>query len=360
VKVPAPPAFRQGTFVWTVNAYYQVLPLTGGPVSGITYTMPSYVSENQTSSTLEGEYLAVMVANATAGTTQIEVFYNSDETGYGWAQTLDSSFSPLVIPNPGASNSGSPTEHSPRLVWLPANAGSQLVGLLYEAQNSEGDVELYWEVLGAMTSGRHPYRWQLAPSDPYPVGQMPTAQNFFYDSGFSVATAGPNSTDAPGTQYLAYLSTVTVGSDSYNYIETAVYTPGSPPSWVNFNQAVTAYDNDAFYTPSYVKLTYTGSNVYLFLDYKPVGGGEGSIYVDTFSATTPFASCATTPACYSHYYSLTTPAPVNTAEYGNPRIEAPEYVTGDSIPVWLQYQPPPSSSDPPVYSLLFWPLPTGD
>jgi hypothetical protein len=324
---------------WSVTQFSSTPVLTAP--SGYTYTMPSYVAENQgnSSSSVKCEYLAVVETDTESGVTQIPVFYNTDK-GAG----------PSYY-NTGVALPGSQPLHAPRLVWLPGIADVQSVGLLYQAEDSSGNAWLCWE---AMVANVNNTMWTLfhpnAPDEQ--LFQMPNAQNVAYNSGFSVATVvTADGTDAPGTQYLAYLANTGSGS----FIQTAVYTPyssGAPASW-GHEQTLTNSANDEFYTPSYVKLTYTGSSVYVFFDYRPVGGSANTLYIDTLSASTPFGSCST---CYTPTYQLTTPAPpVGATWYQNPRIDAPEYVTSDYIPVWLQYEP--SGTTP--YSLLFWSVPWG-
>jgi hypothetical protein len=341
---------------WSVTAFNRVLSAT----TGNTYSMPSYVAENQGSGSALGEYIAVVETTST-GTTTIPIFYSAS----------NSTTTPSYSPTTGATISGTAL-HAPRLVWLPGLPSHQAVGLLYQAEETSSNEELCWQVLLANTTNTH---WALSALQ-Y-LGEMPFGQSVLYNSGFSVATVvtpytnpATGVTDAAGTQYLAYLALDS--TTGITYVETEVYTPGSDASWGN-TQALTStsgYPPDG-YVPSYVKLTYSAQDfpaqapsVYVFFDYNNSPASE-SLYIGNQSAETPFGSCA--PTCYQPNSYLVTPG-VSTymTTYVNPRLEAPQYLTTytageDYLPVWLQYQDPAADSTTTPYSLFFWqvPVPSG-
>ena len=355
---------------WTVTAFSQAVP----PSTGYTYTMPSYVAENQGSGTLAGEYLAVVATGPAPSTaTQILTFYNQDTVA-----------SPNYYATPfpqGVTIPGGQPLHAPRLVWLPTIEGFQDVGLLYQAVDGSGNEQLYWEVLIA---GPAKKSWTLSAQQT--VGGMPTSrQNFVYNSGFSVATVvtaytNGTLTDPPGTQYVAYLGNGSAGP----VIQTALFTPstgGTPGTWTPIQTLPTT----STYVPSYVKVTYTAPYTsteseqvppygYVYFDrdlYINPSTGNGTLYIDNQTAVTPLTSnsCIVPPpgtsTCFSHNLYLATPsAQCASSTYANPRLEAPEYAfptESADIPVWLQYQPSLPPPDPNPYSLFFWEVaaPTG-
>lgn len=357
---------------WKVTAFYQILP----PISGTTYAMASYLGANGIGPG-EGEYLAVMATTAT--NSQIEVFYNNNQTGSAYAQMMLNATTYLSVPNPAnLSNSLSfpdAIQHAPHLVYLPTTttncqptgSSCQSLGLLYETEDdsSYNYVHLYWEVITATATGGSPSYWAVSPLGT--VSLMSQNQKYDYNSGFSVATViTPYSTDAAGTQYVALLAQTQLtedGGGGVPFIETAVFNPSisSAGEWDNY-EALTSTTSAATPAPSYVKLTYSAQNiatqppyVYVFFDNGQNGGPAGpyTLNLNGWAGTTPFAFCRT--GCTSDYistYTLTTPAEDSTTSYSDPRLEAPEYLTTDSvdIPVWLQYIPSTSSE----FSLFSW------
>ena len=243
--------------------------------------------------------------------------------------------------------------HAPRPVSVQSANSTGTIGLLFQSSTptSLSSDCLYWvTITGSAAAGATAANTlELSQYSNSPAStncNLPATQGTYPDTAFSVAT-NPRT----GDQYLGFVVNYPSGSSSGTAVYAMSYTGSSAPlgTWNTAGQTLN-YNGTAVYVKSIYATVGLKSYSYMVINNNSAQSLE-LFYSPTLSTVTN--------TLYSPLSTLSYPSPLSGQSFGNPRIEAPQYINNNqysmitTVPVWLQYVSA-TIQGTQTQSLIYW------